>query len=556
MKTYGTLIRTNGGWLLRADPHVMIRLKRIFPKASTHDRGALRLRDTTETAADIRWVLGRWPMDMGDDVAEHLFDRAAEFDTTQEKILSILDGKVPHLDLVDLALPLRSYQEEACAIVHHTGRLLLVDDLGLGKSASGIGVLRAEGSLPALVVTLTHLPTQWRDEVAKFLPGLKCHVVKKGTPYDITTDGGDPDVLIMNYAKLNGWRYHLAGKIRTVIFDEMQELRRDQSEKYRAATEITWAARYKMGLTATPIYNYGGEIYNLCEILDPGALGSREEFNREWGTGSSAKIAVNDPVALGSHLREIGLMLRRTRADVKRELPEVQRLTYPVDLDSDTLADAAAGAEKLARMILDRAGTTQEIWQASGDFDWRLRQATGVAKARHVADFVRLLLDTDEPIVLFGWHRDVYDIWRERLADFRPAWYTGSESPNQKDESKRRFLAGETNLLVMSLRSGAGLEGLQERAHVCVFGELDWSPGVHDQGIGRLHRDGQDEPVVAYYLVAEEGSDPAVAEVLGLKRPQADGIVDLGRELLAPVTQIDRVRMLAQSFLETRKDGG
>src|SRR5579884_3848269 len=43
----------------------------------------------------------------------------------------------------------------------------------------------------------------------------------------------------------------------------------------------------------------------------------------------------------------------------------------------------------------------------------------------------------------------------------------------------------------MSLRSGAGLDGLQEDCTVGVFGELDWSPEQHRQCIGRLDRDGQ-----------------------------------------------------------------
>lgn len=42
--------------------------------------------------------------------------------------------------------------------------------------------------------------------------------------------------------------------------------------------------------------------------------------------------------------------------------------------------------------------------------------------------------------------------------------------------------------------------------------------------IGRLERDGQDDPVLAYFLVAESGADPVIAEVLGLKRMQSDPI--------------------------------
>lgn len=560
-RTYGKITHVDQfgkeGWIIECEPHVMVRLKRIFPKANKHRRGAMTLLDTPDTAADLRWVLERWPMLLDELDAQHLTHRANAYDEAKATVRSILDGRIPQLELRETALPLRSYQEEAAALVLTTGRLLLIDELGLGKTASALGVLRQEDALPAAVVTLTHLPTQWLGELTKFLPWLRGHVVTKGTPYDLRRGGVDPDVVILNYAKLAGWGDHLQGKVRTVIFDEMQELRRHMSLKYEAAAQVADGAKYRVGLTATPIYNYGGEIYNVISVLDREALGSSEEFHREWGSGTGMKISVNDPEALGSHLREEGLMLRRTRKQVGRELPEVQRLAYPIELDEDTLEEGTEGAAALAEMILAGAGTNTQLFQAAGDFDWRLRHATGVAKARHVADFTRMLLETGEPIVLFGWHRDVYSIWAERLRDHHPEFFTGSESANQKLTAQGRFMRGETNLLIMSLRAGAGLDGLQERAHVCVFGELDWSPGVHAQCVGRLHRDGQDDPVVAYFLVAESGSDPAIAEVLDIKRQQAEGIVDPDRALLTTTpTQGDRIKLLAQSFLATRKDGG
>jgi len=108
----------------------------------------------------------------------------------------------------------------------------------------------------------------------------------------------------------------------------------------------------------------------------------------------------------------------------------------------------------------------------------------------YVADFVRLLVESGEQVVLYGWHREVYHIWLDRMADLKPALFTGTESTSQKQEAKRRFLAKETPVLIMSLRAGAGVDGLQHVCKTVVYGELDWSPGVHEQGVGRVFRDG------------------------------------------------------------------
>jgi len=73
---------------------------------------------------------------------------------------------------------------------------------------------------------------------------------------------------------------------------------------------------------------------------------------------------------------------------------------------------------------------------------------------------------------------------------------------------------------------------------------------MHEQVIGRLHRDGADGPVTAYYLVAEDGSDPIVADVLGIKKEQVEGIRNPDAPL---IERLDRgennIRRLAESFL-------
>jgi SNF2 family DNA or RNA helicase len=133
--------------------------------------------------------------------------------------------------------------------------------------------------------------------------------------------------------------------------------------------------------------------------------------------------------------------------------------------------------------------------------------------------------------------------------------YTGSETPAQKAKAEERFTTDPTcRVLIMSLRSGAGVDGLQHHAKVVVFGELDWSPKVHDQGIGRLERDGMDEaePVLAYFLHTADGADPAILERLELKTQQAGPIVNPDAALTAATApDPDRARTFAKAFLES-----
>jgi superfamily II DNA or RNA helicase len=395
-------------------------------------------------------------------------------------------------------------------------------------------------------------------ELALSLPWLSSHVAERGTAYDPTekdrTLTGRPDVLFLNYAKLPGWAEALTGA-RTVIFDEAQELRTGPgTHRYEAAQRLAWPARYVIGLTATPVYNYGGEVWNLYNVIAPDTLGDREEFIREWGAGErSGKVTVRDPAALGTHLRTEGLMLARTRADVGRELPPVIALTQSVEADPREVERLSGNTTDIARLIVDSTTAGRDRFKLAGELDWRLRQATGLAKAPLVAGFVRLLLESEDRIVLYGWHRAVYDRWVTLLSEFGPRLYTGTETTREKERAVEAFRdpSDPCRILILSLRAGAGLDGLQEAAKVCVFGELDWSPGIHHQCIGRLARDGQgDDPVVAYYLVAESGSDPVIAQVLQLKRGQAEPLMDPNARTFGHTDAgADRMRMLAESVL-------
>lgn len=565
MRTYGKLWfdPKTAEWAVAGEPHVMMRLRRMFSRA-VQKGGTLRLRDNDEVCRDLEWTLDRYPLQVREADLDKLSRQARRFDERALAFEKLLAGSATPRTF-DLAVPLRAYQRVAADLALRSDGLLIADDVGLGKTGMAIAALTEEKARPALVVTLTHLPRQWEREIQKFAPGMSTHIIRKATPYPITTPQRSllpgapdfPDVLITNYHKLHGWRDALAGKIRTVVFDEIQELRHSDSDKARAAAHIARDATYRCGLSATPIFNMGGEFFNVLEVLRPNSLGTRAEFHREWCGDSwddSGKARVKDPKAFGTYLRESGLMIRRTRADVGRELPPISKITHHVDCDEAVLDDVKDTMVSLARFLLERQGTNVQRMHAGGELDWRMRQATGIAKAPYVADFVRMLVESGEKVVLFAWHKAVYAILKERLSPhFRVEFFTGDESIPQKEGARRSFCEGDAKVLVMSLRAGAGLDGLQHACRTVVFGELDWSPGVHEQCLGRVARDGQKDPVMGYFLVSDEGSDPIISDVLGLKKAQIEGVRDPNAGLIEKLeAPPDGIKKLAESILRAR----
>ena len=65
-----------------------------------------------------------------------------------------------------------------------------------------------------------------------------------------------------------------------------------------------------------------------------------------------------------------------------------------------------------------------------------------------------------------------------------------------------------------------------------------------------MHRDGQQHPVQAYFLVSNEGSDPIVSDVLGVKREQIEGVRNPHDDLIERLdVGGNRLRALAEKFL-------
>ena len=217
-------------------------------------------------------------------------------------------------------------------------------------------------------------------------------------------------------------------------------------------------------------------------------------------------------------------MLRRTKEAVLSQLPPKRRLVQELDWNDKVYAKLMAPViPQLVKWKTDAALTRQEKAILEETISQRARQATGVAKAPWVCQFVRALLDNGEKVLLFAHHHEVMDIYRQELKAYHPGFITGRETVSQKEQAVTRFMEGRTDLCCISLRAAAGLN--LQRATCVVFGELDWSPAVHSQAEDRAHRIGQQDSLLCYYLVAPAGSDASMQEALGLKVSQFVGLM-------------------------------
>jgi hypothetical protein len=548
-KTYGSISfnKENNSWIIeKMEPHVSIRFKQMFPKVYTSSVPPYSLVNSPEVSSDLKWFFSRYPVDISEKDQRILHKNNKQFFDKQAEVESIMmPNWVPSVTYgIQSGQRLRGHQKTAIAMHQLVDRLLLVDAIGTGKSYTAIGAALQEGSLPAAFVVQAHLPSQFKEKIEEF-SHLKAHIIKTGKPYSLPK----ADIYIFKYSILSGWVDIFAqGFFKFAMFDEVQELRHGTStNKGFAANILSSNVEKVLATTATPIYGYGIEMFNVLDMIKKGSLGSRYEFIREWCGGNEKSVV--DPNALGSFLRESQLMLRRTKKDIYGDTMEPNIIIEKVDYDEKVVKSSEELAKQLAITAL--TGSFTEQGSAARELDLRLREATGIAKAKNVAMFVRMLVQSGEKVLLSGWHRDVYEIWNKELSDLGVVMYTGSENAKQKDETKREFVEGNAQVLIISHKSGAGLDGLQHVCSTVVLGELAWSKEIHGQIFGRVDRDGQKskDPVSVFVMISDYGSDPVMMDLLGIKHNQQRGILDPNDKIKKISSDRSRLKDLARNYL-------
>jgi len=515
---YGTISKKGREWVIEAEPQVLELVRRVFHATDQDEKGFAIIPATKRLVGDLNWFMMRYPLkiksfeDWNKDISE-----AKEYVRTR----AVINSQTERISLPSqFRGKLFDFQEKGVSFMFNNKKCLLADEMGLGKTVEALAMLSKINQYPVLIVVPPHLLGQWESEIKRFLgEEIKIHIIKGLTPYTLP----DANIYLIHYLLFRGWGKDLSfAGFNNIIFDEIQELRHCNSDKYNSVKSLIKNSNpeYVLGLSGTPIYNYGYEMYNVMDVIEENCLGNREYFLREWCRGWDTKV-VDKPELLGKWLSEEGLMMRRRKEDVLKELPPKRRTIQKILFNDKLYIELSSKAIQIAKEI--PFAPSKIVGSLLMNIVMGMRRASGVSKAQYVAEFVKLLLDSQEPCILYGFHHIVIDLYKEFLKDYNPLCVSGRENRIEKEENIKKFMAGETNLLIINLRTTAGLN--LQRARCVVFGELDWSPAIHTQAEDRVHRIGQNDSVMCYYCIAPTTSDEEISQCLDLKRWQFEGIM-------------------------------
>ncbi|MEL7120157.1 MAG: DEAD/DEAH box helicase [Bacteroidota bacterium] len=436
---------------------------------------------------------------------------------------------------------LRPYQKEGFKWLQRCAEwgvgACLADDMGLGKTIQALAVLCSRGnSGPALVVAPASVCGNWIKESEKFAPQLQCFLFGEGDRQQMLDKAKNNCLVVVTYDLLAREEKMFAAKEwTTLILDEAQAIK-NQSTK-RSAAAMALNAQFKIAMTGTPIENHLGELWNLFNFLNPGLLGSLEQFNNRFALPIEKYKNEERRLQLQNLIKPF--ILRRKKDEVLKDLPEKTEITLSVDLPPKE----RAFYEALRRNAIEKFSNNefsggQQHLQILAEI-MKLRRAachpslatknanfTTGAKLELFGQIVDELLENGHKALVFSQFVDHLKLLEGHLKskNISYQYLDGSIPRKKRQKSIDAFQQGEGDIFLISLKAGGTGLNLTAADYV-IHTDPWWNPAVEDQATDRAHRIGQEKPVTVYRLITSQTIEEKIIELHAQKRDLADSLL-------------------------------
>ena len=433
----------------------------------------------------------------------------------------------------------------------------LADDMGLGKTLQTISFLQLlkekyPGSTQ-LVVCPTSLIFNWENELKKFAPSIKYY-----THYGIQRDFSekhfnDYDVVLTTYGLIRNDAETLSGYLwQYIVLDESQAIKNPDARISKAVRELRSVNR--IILSGTPVQNNTFDLFSQFNFLNPGLLGNREYFMREFANpidkeGSQEKA---------SQLRKLvyPFILRRTKEQVAKDLPEKTVSVLWCNME--------AGQRKLYNEVRDsyRKKVLKKI-DSEGLGKSGMDVLEALLRLRQICDHPALVSDTNqeergsvkinelirEVSENAGGHKFlIFSQFTEMLrlieGGFQDAGITycyldGSTPLPTRQKEVERFQSDTTvNAFLISLKAGGVGLNLTVADYVYVVDPW-WNPAAEQQAIDRAHRIGQKRNVFAYKMICKDSVEERILQLQERKQKLADDLIQEDAGFVKSLTRED-----------------
>ena len=451
----------------------------------------------------------------------------------------------------DLGKILRDYQKEGNRwlfnLAYYRLSGILADDMGLGKSLEIITLLKScRTKNPNIIIAPASLTYNWYNEFKKWTPSMEVMLVSGNGQTREKLIGqikpGQTIITSYDYLKRDLELYKKMA-FHFVIIDEAQAIKNHQTKNAEAVKELKSVSRF--AITGTPIENSLADLWSIFDFCLPGYLKSYENFRNEF----EVEIVKNhNQEALEKLNHQISpFILRRTKAEVLRELPEkTEQVIYaPMSEEQEKIYNATL---LKARDKILQTGVENKMYIFS--MLTRLRQICchpslyvedyqgDSAKHNLVNDIIYDAIASNHRMLIFSQFTSMLDILDASLTEkgIRHFKLTGNTPSEERFRLVDEFNNNEEiKVFLISLKAGGtglNLVGADTVIHYDPW----WNFSAENQASDRVHRIGQKNNVQIIKMITKDSIEEKILDLQNKKKDLFNKVVSDDGNILTKLT--------------------
>lgn len=430
------------------------------------------------------------------------------------------------------------FQEDGVKHLLATKRAILADDMGLGKTITAVSACQtlfnkqiSEGVV--LIVCPASLKHQWVNEIRSSTNNKMSVFYNSADVINWFKAPTDVKFIIVNYELVQrNSDLFSTGIFDVIILDEAQRLRNFETKTWKAISKLN--SEYLFVLSGTIIENKIADLYSVMKFINKDVLGPEWEFNyshmRYSATGKLTNV-----INLSSLRQKLkSIVLRRTKDQVAKDLPEFTPITRYVQMTPEQIDLEGNYREQAVRLLAIAA--TRELSFAEKQIVQKCllkaRQAcnavklckkestvVGSPKLTELEEIVSEILLEGKKMIIFSEWVEMLELIAERFKtlQYKYVMLHGGIPNKKREEIINHFMTDDSCKIFLSSDAGGVGLNLQAASYV-IHMDLPWNPARVDQRNGRAHRIKQTEKVTGIYLVAEKGIERGIEGLYVQKR--------------------------------------
>ena len=398
------------------------------------------------------------------------------------------------LENVGSGLTLREYQKAGIKDLLRKERSILADDMGLGKTLQALIAAKAYQSDHAIfVIAPISVHGAWLREAERV----------------------NVRIEVFSWAKIPSVPEN---RQYILICDEAHYAQNLKAQRTQKMLDLAVQSSATYLLTGTPIKNGRPvNLYPLLVAIKHELTKNRKAYEQRYCDAKATRFTAWDTTG-STHLEELkekisDVLIRRTKTEVLKELPEKTRVLLPLELSAD---DSRVYHSTVARLQSEyqerlRKGEICSEGEALVMLN-HLRHAGSLAKTNSACDLAEEILEQGQSVVLFFEFADSAKKAGEKLHRYGVSLLTGETPQKERDVLIHNFQLGHNRVFIGTIKAG-GVGITLTASSTLLAVDRPWTPGDIVQAEDRIHRIGQKNACTIYWLQTGE-TDEKIDRIL------------------------------------------